>query len=106
MAFVRNKKRRSKANFAPTWKGRLKSIFLPLEPLEEILPNGSSGSRAEWRVNSRPQVGNCAGGGFADPEHSNTEGWRPPLAAGAQNEGAPFRMSLRFVQADRLKAET
>ena len=25
-------------------------------------------------------------GGFADPEHSNTEGWRPPMAAGTQNK--------------------
>lgn len=25
-------------------------------------------------------------GGFADPEHSNTEGWRRPLAAGTQKE--------------------
>ena len=35
-------------------------------------------------------------GGSADPEHSNTEGRRPPKAAGAQNERTSERMSFRF----------
>ena len=49
------------------WKGRLKSIFSSLGLLEETLPNGPSGPRAEWRVNSRPAAGNCAGAALPTP---------------------------------------
>ena len=53
----------SDMSLATSWKKPLKSIFSSLRPLEETLPNGPSGPRAEWRVNSEPPEAaeNCAG---------------------------------------------
>lgn len=78
-----NEKSSSQAimTLATSWKGRLKSIFSPLGLLEEILPNGPSGPRAEWRVNFRPQAGNCAGAALPSPSIEMPKGggrlWRP-----------------------------
>ena len=50
-------------------------------------PNGPSGPRRECAVQAfLPQAKTLAEGRLRRPEHSNTEGWRPPPAAGTQNK--------------------
>ena len=60
-------------------------------------PDGPSGPRRECAVQAfLPQAKTLAEGRLRRPEHSNTEGWRPPSAAGTQNK-RQLRKQLPFI---------
>ncbi len=76
-----------KGNDLSFWKGRLKSIFWINGTVVGESPDGPSGPRRECAVQAfLPQAKTLAEGRLRRPEHSNTEGWRPPPAAGTQNK--------------------
>ena len=76
-----------KGNDLSFWKGRLKSIFWIDGTVVGESPDGPSGPRRECAVQAfLPQAKTLAEGRLRRPEHSNTEGWRPPPAAGTQNK--------------------
>ena len=86
-----------KGNDLSFWKGRLKSIFWINGTVVGESPNGPSGPRRECAVQAfLPEAKTLAEGRLRRPEHSNTEGWRSPSAAGTQNK-RQLRKQLPFI---------
>ena len=84
---LRRPEPKMKGNDLSFWKGRLKSIFWINGTVVGESPDGPSGPRRECAVQAfLPQAKTLAEGRLRRPEHSNTEGWRPPPAAGTQNK--------------------
>ena len=61
------KGRHDRRSCLPWGKERLESILGIDGTVVGESPNGPSGPRAEWRVNSRPVAGNCAGAALPTP---------------------------------------
>ena len=65
-----------------------------LNSVTEEPPNGPSGPRAEWRVNSRLQAGNCAGAALPTPSIQIRKGGgrlrRPEPKTKGHPKGCPF----------------
>ena len=54
--------------------------------------------RDEWRVNSRPQAGNCAGAALPPPSIQRPKGGSRTLGGGPQKEGHDHRSCPSFWQ--------
>ena len=66
-------------------------------------PNGPSGTRAEWRVNSRPAAGNCAGAALPTPSIQIPKGGAALWAAEPKTKGTTF--VVPFVLVDLIGFE-
>lgn len=53
--------------------------------------------RDEWRVNSRPQAGNCAGAALPPPSIQRPKGGSRTLGGGPQKEGHDHRSCPSFL---------
>ena len=67
-----------------------------------LLGRGASAPHKRFHRRGKP----WRRGGFADPEHSNTEGWKPPLAAGTQKERHDQRSCLSFGAPEGTRTHT
>ena len=93
-----------KSSYVILWYASgLKSIFSTLGLSTGVPPNGPSGPRAEWRVNSRPAAGNCAGAALPAPSIQIPKGGTALWAAEPKKKDMTYGHVLLFGTAEGIR---